>query len=202
MADNDLCETPQATQQSILNRTGKDKFVLVLNLPQILRKQSLTNSLINIDPLQFSVHGTVVPTIQIPPNEVRFAGQSYNVSSYSRPNYAPLVVNFIVDNKFHNYWLLWKWLTILNDPKSSLYTGTKRKLETLKDRLNTGILSEYQTNFSILGLNEYNNKTIEFIYYNSFITSLGGITYNYRDSEIIESTVEFQFSQFDVVLPT
>jgi hypothetical protein len=200
MPDNDLCETPQPTQQSVLNRTGKDKFLLVLNLPQILKKQSVTNNLIKIDPLQISIHGTVVPQIIVPNNEIRFAGQSYNVSSYTRPNYQPLTVNFIVDNKFHNYWILWKWLSILNDPNTSYYSGTNPRLETWKDRLADGILTEYQTNFSIFGLNEFNEKTIEFIYHNGFITNLGGINYSYRDPEIIESTVEFQFSKIDVDL--
>lgn len=200
MPDNDLCETPQPTQQSVLNRTGKDKFLLVLNLPQVLLKQTVSDELININPLQISIHGAVVPSIQVPNNEVRFGGQSYNVSSYTRPNYPPLAVNFIVDNKFRNYWILWKWLSILNDPKTSLYSGTDPKRETWKDKLQDGILTEYQSNFSVIGLNEYNERNIEFIYYNGFITNLGGINYSYRDSEIIESTVEFQFSQLDVKL--
>jgi hypothetical protein len=192
--------TPQATQQSVLNRSGKDKFILVLNLPRVLRKMSTADELINLDPLQVSIYGTVVPTVQIPANEVRYGGQSYNVSSYSRPNYPPLVVNFIVDNKFRNYWILWRWLSILNDPRISQYTGTPSKLETYKDRIESGDLTEYQANFSVIGLNEYNQKTIEFIYYNSFITQLGGITYDYNDNELIKTTAEFQFSQFDVKL--
>lgn len=198
--DNDLCQTPQATQQSVLNRSGKDKFLLVLNLPSVLRKQSLANDLIDIDPLQISIYGAVVPPIIVPSNEVRFGGQSYNVSSYSRPNYPPLTVNFIIDNKFRNYWILWKWLTVLNEPTTSLYSGTDPKLETWKDRLDSGSLTEYQTNMSVLGLNEYNQQNIEFTYYNAFITNLGGINYDYNDTDFIKSTVEFQFSRLDVKL--
>lgn len=198
MPDNDLCETPQPTQQSVLNRTGKDKFLLVLNLPQILKNQAAADELLKLDPLQFSIFGTVVPQIQVPANEVRFGGQSYNISSYTRPNYPPLPVNFVVDNKFRNYWILWKWLSILNTPTGSAYGGTNSKQESFKERLLQGNLTEYQTNFSVLGLNEYNQKTIEFIYYNAFITSLGSINYSYRDPEILESSAEFQFSQLDV----
>ena len=198
--DNDLCETPQPTQQSVLNRSGKDKFILVLNLPQVLRKQSLADDLINIDPLQISIFGTIVPDVAVPSNEVRFGGQSYNVSSYSRPNYQPLTVNFVVDNKFKNYWILWKWLSILNDPKSSYYTGTDPKIETWKDRVESGIVTEYQTNFSVIGLNEYNQRSVEFVYYNAFITNIGGINYDYNDTELIKSTATFQFSQLDVNL--
>lgn len=200
MPDNDLCETPQPTQQSVLNRPGKDKFILVLNLPQVLRKQSLADDLINIDPLQISIFGTIVPDVAVPSNEVRFGGQSYNVSSYARPNYQPLTVNFVVDNKFKNYWILWKWLSILNDPKSSYYTGTDPKIETWKDRVESGIVTEYQTNFSVIGLNEYNQRSVEFVYYNAFITNIGGINYDYNDTELIKSTATFQFSQLDVNL--
>jgi hypothetical protein len=89
---------------------------------------------------------------------------------------------------------------VLNDPKESYYTGTDPNVETYKDRIDSGILTEYQTNFSVIGLNEYNQNKIEFLYYNGFITNLGGINYSYRDPEIIESTVEFQFSQLDVKL--
>jgi hypothetical protein len=200
MPDNDLCETPQPTQQSILNRSGKDKFILVLNLPQVLKKQSISDELIKLDPLQISIYGTVVPTIQVPANEIRFSGQSLNVSSHTRPNYPPLPVNFIVDNRFRNYWLLWKWLTILNSPKESLYSGTDPRLETFRDRLLAGNHTEYQTTLSILGLNEYNEPSVEFVYTNAFITNLGSINYNYRDPEIIESSAEFQFGQLDIRL--
>jgi len=202
MPDNDLCETSQPTLQSVLNRTSKDKFILVLNLPAVLRKQLPNDELLNLDPLQISIFGTVVPPIIVPTNEVRYAGQTYNVSSYTRPNYPPLPVNFVVDNKFRNYWILWRWLQILNDPETSLYTGTNPNLETWKDRTETGINTEYQTNFSVLGLNEYNQYTIEFIFKNAFITNLGGITYEYNDSEFIKTSAEFQFSQLDVKLLT
>lgn len=197
----DLCDTPQPTEQSALNRLGKDKFILVLNLPEILRKRSNSDKLLDLNSLQISIFGAVVPPIQVPPVEVRFGGQSHNVSSFNRPNYPPLTTKFVVDNNFKNYWILWKWLEVLNDPRKSIYTGTDSKIETYKDRINSG-LAEYQTNLSVLGLNEYNQQTIEFTYYNAFITNLGGIEYNYRDPEVIESTVEFQFSQLDVKLLT
>jgi len=194
----DTCENP--TQQSVLNRSSKDKFLLILNLPQVLKKQAITDSSIDIDPLQISVHGTIVPAVAVPSNEVRYAGQSYNVSSYSRPNYPPLTVNFIIDNKFKNYWLLWKWMSVLNSPTGSMYTGTSPKLETYRDKINSGINTEYQSNFSIFSLNEYNQKSVEFVYHNAFITGLGAINYSYRDEGIIESTAEFQFSQLDIKL--
>jgi hypothetical protein len=190
MPDNDLCETPQATQQSVLNRSGKDKFLLVLNLPEILKQDKD----INLNSLQISVYGSIVPTIQIPSNEVRFGGQSINVSSHARPNYAPLQVNFMVDNNFKNYWVLWKWLDVLNSARESIYEDSV--LTTIVEK--NSVLWKYQANFSIYGLNEYNTKIVQFNYYNAFITSLGSIEYNYRDPELISTTAEFQFNQLDV----
>ena len=188
------CTNP--TEQSILNRPSTDKFLLVLNMPEVLRHKIFENNKLNLTPLQISVYGSVVPTIQVPAIQVPFGGQTYNVSSHTRPNYQPLTVNFVVDNTFYNYWYLWKWLSILNTPRESNYAGNSRSIKGKDD------LVEYQTNVSVFGLNEYNKPTIEFIYYYSFITNLGGINYNYRENNMMESTFELQYSQFDVKLLT
>ena len=195
------CPEPNPEFQSPLNRPSKDKFILVLNLPHALRKMAATDSCLDIDSLQMSVFGTIVPTISVPAIETRHSGQSVNFSSHSRPNYPPLTVNFVVDNEYKNYYVIWKWLALLNDPRLSEYTGTSSKNHTSKNQLAMGMVNEYQTNLSILALNEFNVPVTEFIYYNAFVTNLGGITYNYREGEMIESTVEFQYSQLDLSRP-
>jgi hypothetical protein len=192
----DFCNT-EINEQSSLNRPHKDKFILVLNLPWIMRERSFEKKF-DITPLQMSVYGAIVPTIQIPPTEMRFSGQALHISSYSRPAYAPLTVNFVVDNNFHNYWLLWSWLEILNSPNYSLYDGTPNKQLNPPRNLETGTLTEYQANISVFALNEYNQKIIEFVYKNAVITGLGGINYDYRDAEAIESSVDFHFGQFEI----
>ena len=191
-----ICENP--TEQSVLNRPSTDKFILILNMPQILKKEILKEKKLSIDPLQISVHGSVVPQIEVPPIPVPFGGQTYNVTSTSRPNYQPLDVNFVIDNQFHNYWLLWKWLALLNHPRKSSYEG---KLGLERELLVKKIgQAEYETTISLWGLNEYNKPIIEFTFYNSFIISLGSITYSYRDNNMIESSFRLQYSQFDVKL--
>ena len=54
------------------------------------------------------------------------------------------------------------------------------------------LLDDYQANFTIFGLNEYNKKTVEFTYTRAFPISLAEISYNYRDPGEIEC--EFSFS--------
>lgn len=186
------------TVQSPLNRASKDKFILVLELPSFLRNQSKKDPSLDIEKMQISIYGSIVPDITVPAVEVRYGGQSANFSSHSRPNYPPLLVNFVVDNKYDNYYILWKWLAMLNDPKTSLYDGTPINQVTKQNSIQTGSNTEYQTTLSILGLDEYNQTQIEFVYSNAFITSLGGINYSYRDGEILESTVQFQYGQLNI----
>lgn len=193
----DLCSLGNPQQQSPLNMGTKDKFVLVLNLPRIMRKMASTDPTISVDPLQLTIFGTIVPDILVPPQEVPFMGQTYNVTSYSRPNYPPLNVNFVVDNRFKNYYILWKWLSILSDPLQSMYAGTDP--ESWKDRIENGTLTEYQSIFSLLSKDEYNKTVIEFRYSGAFITGLGAINYDYNDTTNIKSSVQFQFSQLDVI---
>jgi hypothetical protein len=188
-----VCVNPQF--QSPLNRASKDKFILLVDLPYVLRKYSAEDDLLNIETLQFSIHGSVVPSIVVPSVEAAFAGQTTNVSSHARPNYAPLSVKFIVDNDFKNYYVLWKWLDLLNTATGSIYDGTPLKKRTFEDIMIPGSQHEYQTTFLLYSLDEYNKPVMEFRYHNAFITTLGSIDYSYRDGELIEGSAEFQFNQ-------
>jgi hypothetical protein len=193
------CTNPQF--QSPLNRASKDKFYMVLNLPYILRERSKTDPLLDIETLQISVFGTLVPNISVPATELRYHGQSVNVSSHSRPNYSPLSLSFVVDNSYRNYYVLWKWLDLLNSATESTYGGSSQEELSEKQIITSGSESEYQTTLSIVALDEYNEPSIEFIYTHCFITNLGGINYSYRDNEFIETTAEFQFNQLKIKDP-
>jgi hypothetical protein len=184
--------------QSPLNTSAKDKFLLVMTLPQVLRKMSKQDPDLDVDYLQATVHGTIVPDSIVSPIELRFGGQGTNWSSYSRPSYPPLTVNFIIDNDFKNYYILWKWLSILNDPINSSYSAPP---SNRMDIAESGRNAEYQTNLSILALNEYNDVIMEFMYMNCFITSLKGISYSYRDSQLNETTADFHFGQLNMYRP-
>jgi len=193
----ETCQNP--TMQSPLNVASKDKFILVLTLPKILREMSKTDPDLDIDSVQISVHGSIVPDITVPAIEVDWAGQTLNFSSHHRPNHPPVTVNFVVDNDYKNYYVLWRWLAVLNDPRLSVYDGTPGWKMNPNVALESGMVNEYQTTFSILALDEYNETVVEFVYHNAFITSLRGISYSYRDGEILETTAEFQFNQFDMI---
>jgi len=178
--------------QSNLNLSSKDKFILILNLPKIM-KAKYPN--LAEEPLTLSLFGTVVPDISVPEVDLRFQGQNLHISTYARPNYPPLNVQFVVDNQYKNYYTLWKWLDIMNLALDDYYGGSSKD-----DIISTHNedQQEYQTTFSVWGLNEYNKPVIEFNYYKAFISKLGGITYSYRDGGIIEANAEFHYSQLAV----
>lgn len=194
-----------STVQSHLNKVRKDKFVAILSLPNILKTLQThgarTENLINLDSLQFSLYNFSVPKIAIPEIPMHFGQQNFNVTSYDRPAYNPVTLNFEVDNEFKNYWVLWKWLMLLNDIDTAEYAGKKvypndqYKLDKQPD-----IKYDYVTEILVQGLDEYNNARIKFKYEYAFITELGELDYNYRDSDQLSCSFTFAFNRLDINL--
>lgn len=185
------------SQQSFLNKSRKDKFLLVLGLPKALLKAFPD---ITIREMQISVFGSPVPSIQIPSIDVPFSGQTLKVTSQTRASYGPLSVSFTVDNEFKNYWTLWKWMDLINDSINSGMNNYFGKYSEVSNKivnkdLGQSVYFDYMTDLTIYGLDEYNNKKIKFLYKNAFITDLSQIDYNYRTSDELECSVSFAFSQ-------
>jgi hypothetical protein len=182
--------------QSILNKSRKDKFTLVISLPKSLipynKKQSRLNANVNLDTLQFSIYGTVVPKNSIPEEDARYAGGNVYVSSHNKPSYDPVTINFTIDNEFNNYWVIHKWLDLLRNEKSSIY----EEEITPKD----AGLGQYSTDFVVIAKDEYHNDVIQWTYKNAFPISLGEIVYSHRDGAEIETSFEFVFMRMETKL--
>ena len=126
MSYKDITEKNNYLNQAILNKARVDKFLLIITMPLALRNIDVaygneTSSKIISDKLQMSVWGNVVPSIIVPSVAVPFQGQVPKVSSFSRPAYEPVTVNFNIDSEFYNYYVIWKWLALLNDPTKSVF---------------------------------------------------------------------------------
>lgn len=186
--------------QSPFNLSRKDKFTLVLNVPNALKNinshflDGADN--INLDLLQFAVHGTVVPPIRVPSANARYAGQTFAQTSHSRDPYDPLTVGFTVDNRFTNYWVIYMWLNMLNNDKTGLYD--QNNLTQGATIYTKNPQSQYKANISIFALDEYNKRIMEFKYTDAFPTNLNGIEYSYRDATELESSFTFEYSQLIV----
>lgn len=176
------------TGESYLNTTRIDKFILVMDLPKCL-KSSDTCTKLNLEKLQLAVHGKALPAISIPSMEVPTLGHTFKFSSKERKAYQPITVKFQVDSNFHNYYVLFEWLNMIN----SIKTG-------VSDPIGSGDLSSYSAIFSLYMLQEYNKPVARWDYYPSFVTDLGSINLDKRNSEIVECDFTFDYSFINMEL--
>jgi len=181
--------------QTILNKTRKDKFLLTFNLPNALKKlQSTTrdNLHLDVDTMQFSIYGTVVPKIEKPAVEIRYSGSTLYNSAHSINPFPPVSVKFTVDNRYNNYWVIYQWLNLLQDEKTGLFD--KRDL-VVNDKF-----EKYQTNIIVTALDEFNEKVMEIVYTKAFPVGLGELEFNYRSDDEMECSFDFVYSQLNINL--
>jgi|TARA_R110002020_G_scaffold269278_2_gene484628 hypothetical protein len=181
-------------QQAMLNKSRADKFLLVFDVPPILKefskKFNQTNTTIIPDAVQYSIFGTAVPEITVPAMENRYAGSTLYVSSHSKNPYPPVSVKFNVDNEYKNYWVLYQWLNLLHSEYEGRYN--EREINT-----NAGdpTFKDYQTDLTIYGKDEFNNNRIKFTYTKAFPTTVNGVEYSYQNPDEITSGFTFVYSQ-------
>ena len=206
MSYRDLTDKKNYLNQAVLNKARVDKFLLVITLPEALRKIDVrygdeTPSKIIGEKLQMSVWGNVVPQISVPSVSVPFSGQVPKVTSFTRPAYDPVTVNFNVDSEFYNYYVIWKWLALLNDPTTSNFDSGN--ISGLVDPTTNNLIKpnkaefipKYASQITLSPMNEYNQLIGTFTFTQCFATSLNGINFNYQGSEEIVSSFTFDFSQ-------
>lgn len=177
-------------QQSYLNKAREDKFILVFDLPPILkpiaRKYNRENKTLIPDSVQFSVFGTVIPDVTVKGVETRFAGSTLYMSSFSKDTPPPVSVKFVIDNMYNNYFTIWSWLNLLHDHKTGVYN--ERGLEPEDANFN-----DYMVDMSVYGLDEFGKKRIHFKYVKAFPTSVDPIEYDQKGEEGVELTSGFTF---------
>lgn len=190
--------------QSILNKARKDKFILVVTVPKALvgvnesENRGRKDTSIISNSLQFSIRGFVVPSISVDQAETEFAGQTVKFSAHHRPRYDNVSVKFTIDNEFNNYWVMYKWVNIINDNREAFFWGSNP--DFLKDNTTASIYDQYSTIFTVYGLDEYNKKRIQWDFHGVIPVSLGQVEYDYTDAGEAESSLEFAFSQLDAKL--
>jgi len=189
--------------QSHLNKARDDKFLLSFNVPTALKKINdkftRDNTHVNVDSIQFSVYGTMVPEIEVPATEIRYGGSTLYQSSHTKNSYPPVTVNFTVDSRFNNYWMIYSWLNLLHDEKTGLFDA--HDLIPAKGLPNSSAhFDEYQTNIIITAFDEYNKEVISFTYTKAFPTSISDLKFIYREGKEIDCSFTFVYSQLYVKL--
>ena len=166
-------------RQSYLNKARKDKFLLVFDVPPILKPlwTQLTRDNTHLDPdsVQFSIFGSMVPQITVKGIEARYAGSTLYVSSHSKDSYPPLNIKFAVDSMYSNYWVIYQWINLLHDQKTGVYNQQNLPVDAA--------FNDYMTDITIYGLDEFDKKRIKFVYKKAFLTSVDEITFNKQGTE-------------------
>lgn len=138
-----------------------------------------------LDRLEYNIFGHEVPEVSIPPQALDYNGHTLNVTSHKRENGSPLDVNFLVDNLYSNYWVIWKWLDLMwKEDEGIAGYGDVRRLPP----------KEYMTKITIYALDGYNTRRISWTYHNAFVTKLKGIRFDHQDQEGIKSAFSFAYS--------
>lgn len=196
-------------KQSVLNKSRLDKFLLSLSVPEGLKTYSSrvqratgVSSYSKVIPnsLQYSVEGTVVPAVNVPALDQPYDRQVMKVSTHSRPAYEDVTVSFKIDNQFNNYWYIYSWLNMISDAKHGAFNYRDELRQEHGAQREKDYLSDYATDFSLIGMNEYNKEVIKFTYTKAFPVSLGGIGYSYQTQGEIQSSITFTFTQMLVEL--
>lgn len=181
--------------QSPYNKSRTDKFIVVFDLPPLLKtvdKTHLDPNAVGVirESVQMSLYGCNIPGIVVPATGARANGGNLYVSSHSRDAMEPTKIQFDLDNNFNNYYTIYSWLNLLNDEKFARYNAQQLTVSNLLD--------DYMTDISVFGLDEYNNKRIHWKFKKAFFTSLDPIDYNYRTADIIPCGATFVYSQVHV----
>jgi hypothetical protein len=176
-------------RQSYLNRARKDKFLLVFDLPPILKqiasKYSRNNKRIIPDSVQFSLYEVTLPGVTVKGTTARYAGDTLYVSTHSKDPYPPVNMKLKIDSGYNNYYTIDRWINLLHDEKTGRYNESNLPID--------GNFSDYQTDLTLYGLDEYDNKVIKFIYTKAFPTSLDPIEYSQNTDGDMELLCGFTF---------
>ena len=105
-------------KQSLLNKAHRDKFLMVITPPESIReintKGERSNKKVINDSIQYSVYGALIPKITVQDIGTQYSGQTFKFTSHHRPSYENIFVNFTIDNRFNNYWVLFKWINTVS----------------------------------------------------------------------------------------
>jgi hypothetical protein len=185
--------------QAPFNKNRNDKFILVLNLPDALKKINdnivRSNGKINADSLEMSIFGTATPSFDVPEVTLPYGAQSIKISSHIRSAPSSFSFNFKIDNEYKNYWVIYKWLDLLNDVRDGSFNA-----EEIIKISGSEYLKAYSTNITVFGLDEYENRKIQFDYIGAFPTNLAEISWNYGESSEITSSSSFSFTRMEAKL--
>lgn len=132
--------------------------------------------------LTLNIFSTVLPSVTLNTEERPWQGGKI-IEQIGKMTFEPWIVSFTVDSNFNNWRLLFRWMQYIND-------GSDKWAE---------LGSNYMVDASFQALDNWENRIFEVMFRNTWITSLGEITFSYREGETyIESQATFVYSYYEL----
>lgn len=182
--------------ESPLNKTFADKYYFIFELPEALKNLKTDKAIIkdglgvNKKALQWSIIKAEVPSVNIKAAEINYAGGTLRYSTHTKSPYDPFKLTFKVDSNYLNYFTIYEWINFIYGEKEGHFDE--------EDLTDSQSFTSYAIPVSIVGLDEYNNPVIQWIFTYAFPTDLSSISLDYTSTDEIEFTVTFVFSQMRV----
>jgi len=172
--------------ESYTNYARKDNFELVLTLPCGLKRRLVEKKCINADEDRFifTINAYSVPETTIQELDFKYRGTPLAISSHGRSTYSPVTVNFVVDNRYNNYYILWEWLKLLNDGN---YNYSKN-------------IGDYSCKINIIAMDNFERErpVMEWVFNDCFINKLGSLNISQKETDQIETDFSFKFNSVEM----
>jgi len=159
-----------------LNKAAPTNFVL--SFP-VLPTQTTTSGSV---PLVMNIFGAVVPSISLNSEEKMW--QNTKVKGVQSPlEFDQWLVNFVVDDYFQNWKLLFDWMAYINNNKDKM----------MEREIN------FKVDASLILLNNFKTKILNITFVGIWPTTLGEVSMNQREGDIsLECMVNFNYDYFEV----
>lgn len=192
MADERVIQSTE----SPLNKTFADKFYFIFELPEALKNLKTDKAIVksglgvNKKALQWSIVKAEVPNVNIKAAAINYGGGTLHYSTHTKSPYDPFKITFKVDSNYLNYFTIYEWINFIYGESEGHFD---------EEKLTDGeTFTEYAVPVSIVGLDEYDNPVIQWIFTYAFPTDLSSISLDYTSTNEIEFTATFVFSQMKI----
>ena len=182
--------------ESPLNKTFADKFYFIFEMPEALKNLKKVDGIqsdnlgVGKKALQWSIVKAEVPNVNIKANAINYAGGTLHVSSHTKSPYDPFKITFKVDSNYLNYFTIYEWINFIYGEKEGHFNE-----ENLTESKS---FTSYAVPVSIVGLDEYDNPKIQWIFTYAFPTDLSALNLDYTSTNELEFTATFVFSQMRI----
>lgn len=147
----------------------------------VFSKIPTETSILAVKELTINIFGSIIPGMTLDSLDMPFMGGKVREFS-GNIEFDPLTVMFNVDSKFRNWYILYSWITFINNNKDKF--GENKRL--------------YATDATIRIMDNFENTVLRINFKNIWPNSLTEVSLSYRESEsILESMVTFQYDRFE-----